>query len=51
MKKTLSLFAAALLLGACTKDLDIDFDDMEPDDSELDDIENGIDSDDNDDLN
>ncbi len=27
-----------------------DFDDMEPDDSELDDIENGIDSDDNDDL-
>lgn len=30
MKKTLSLFAAALLLGACTKDLDIDFDDMEP---------------------
>ena len=30
MKKTLSILSALLLLGACTKDLDVEFDVMEP---------------------
>ncbi len=30
MKKTLAILAALLMLGACTKDLEMDFDDIEP---------------------